>query len=358
MDRDSKSLQEKLELEKETLRKNMEEEAKALKEKLQLDNEERSKSSQAMKNAFEKEKAEIEEKMKAEQERLQRKFQEEERLRKEKEKEMASKLEKSKESSNELIELFDKVKKELDARKRENEELRDLLNFEKENLIVNFSRGNSEVRDLLEREKVELKKRLDDQRKKSCILEQQLEQNSREDERGRDELETVKSLLSEIQGLLSQPLSVYFTAVREEAYVGGGEEYLTFSSCPVNSGDAMDFKSGIFTVPITGCYLFSLHVCTHDMKKVLAAIRRNGVEVATLFDQNHIDNHKNSMAGQTVLIELAQGDRVQVYLYTFTGLHDKPGNHLTQFLGLLLKPLSDRPTQTEKPRKRVVMSLE
>ena len=34
-----------------------------------------------------------------------------------------------------------------------------------------------------------------------------------------------------------------------------------------------------------GCYMFSLHVCTHDMKKVLAAIRRNGVEVATLFDQ-------------------------------------------------------------------------
>ena len=205
-----------------------------------------------MKNAFEKEKAEIEEKMRAEQERLQKKFLEEERLRKEKEKEMASKLEKSKESSNELIELFDKVKKELDARKKENEELRDLLNFEKENLIVNFSRGNSEVRDLLEREKEDLKKKLDDQRKKSCILEQQLEQNSREDEKGRDELESVKSVLTEIRALVSQPLSVYFTAVREEAYVGGGEEYLTFSSCPVNSGAAMDFKSGIFTVPITG----------------------------------------------------------------------------------------------------------
>ena len=45
---------------------------------------------------------------------------------------------------------------------------------------------------------------------------------------------------------------MYFTAVREEAYVGGGEEYLTFSSCPVNSGQAMDFKSGIFSVPVTG----------------------------------------------------------------------------------------------------------
>ena len=70
------------------------------------------------------------------------------------------------------------------------------------------------------------------------------------------------------------------------------------------------------------------------MKKVLAAIRRNGVEVATVFDQvfsntyykylnrlgryrailsqNHNDNHKNSMASQTVLMELGQGDRVQV----------------------------------------------
>ena len=27
----------------------------------------------------------------------------------------------------------------------------------------------------------------------------------------------------------------------------------------------------------------------------------------------------------------------QIYLYTFTGLHDKAGNHLTQFMGLLLK---------------------
>ena len=135
-------------------------------------------------------------------------------------------------------------------------------------------------------------------------------------------------------------------------------------------------KSQIFP----GCYLFSLHVCTHDMKKVLAAIRRNGVEVATVFDQvfiamhkkcnfnykqnfgqNHIDNHKNSMASQTVIMELAQGDRVQVYLYTFSGLHDKPGNHLTQFVGVLLKPLQSLPEsslQTEKPKKRIVMSLE
>ena len=83
------------------------------------------------------------------------------------------------------------------------------------------------------------------------------------------------------------------------------------------------------------------------------------------------------MAGQSVLMEVAAGDRVQVclahedldsyslsyqvYLYTFTGLHDKPGNHLTQFMGVLLRPLDSLPQsaiQTEKPRRRVVMSLE
>ena len=85
--------------------------------------------------------------------------------------------------------------------------------------------------------------------------------------------------------------------------------------------------------------MFAIHLCTHDMKKALAALRRNGVEVlailqhvccqlftlstqvATLYDQNHIDNHKNSMVGQCVLMELQQGDRVQVLYYYTTLLH-------------------------------------
>ena len=44
------------------------------------------------------------------------------------------------------------------------------------------------------------------------------------------------------------------------------------------------------------------------------------------------------MSGQTVITELFKGDVVQVYLYTFTGLLDKAGNHLTQFSGMLMKP--------------------
>ena len=51
-----------------------------------------------------------------------------------------------------------------------------------------------------------------------------------------------------------------------------------------------------------------------------------------------MDNHKNSMASQTVITELQPGDTGQLYLYTFTGLLDKAPNHLTQFAGLLLRP--------------------
>ena len=43
--------------------------------------------------------------------------------------------------------------------------------------------------------------------------------------------------------------------------------------------------------------MFSITVCTQDMKKVLLSLRRNGEEVGTVYDQNHTDNHRNSMAG-------------------------------------------------------------
>ena len=42
---------------------------------------------------------------------------------------------------------------------------------------MNLSRGNSEVQDLLERERDELARRLEDQRQKSVMLEQQLAHN-------------------------------------------------------------------------------------------------------------------------------------------------------------------------------------
>jgi len=141
-----------------------------------------------------------------------------------------------------------------------------------------------------------------------------------------------------LKSLAGKPLSVYFDAYRTKAYDGGGEENLTFNGTSVNVGGGMDPDTGIFNAPIGGSYLFVFHIATHDNKKALLSIRLNGEEVASVFDQNHKDNHKNSMAGTTILLGLKKGDEVCVYAYTGTWLADFPMNHYTHWVGLLLKP--------------------
>lgn len=141
-----------------------------------------------------------------------------------------------------------------------------------------------------------------------------------------------------LKSLAGKPLSVYFDAYRTKAYDGGGEENLTFQGCSVNVGSGMDPETGVFIAPLGGSYLFVFHIATHDNKKALLSIRLNGEEVASVFDQNHKDNHKNSMAGTTIVLNLKKGDEVCVYAYTGTWLADFPMNHYTHWVGLLLKP--------------------
>merc|ERR1712241_240492 len=100
----------------------------------------------------------------------------------------------------------------------------------------------------------------------------------------------------------------------------------------------LDIDTGIFTCPCGGTYMFQFHIATHDNKKALLSIRKNGEEVASIFDQNHKDNHKNSMAGQNIIIDVKRGDEIVVYAYTGTWLADFPMNHYTHWVGLLLKP--------------------
>ena len=53
------------------------------------------------------------------------------------------------------------------------------------------------------------------------------------------------------------------------------EKFITyyFSDCYANLGGGLDSKSGIFTTPLAGAYLFVIHVCSADMSKALLAIR-------------------------------------------------------------------------------------
>merc|ERR1719351_526928 len=141
-----------------------------------------------------------------------------------------------------------------------------------------------------------------------------------------------------LKSLSGKTLGVYFNAYRTKAYDGGGEENLTFQGTYCNNGGGLDIDTGIFTCPCGGTYMFQFHIATHDNKKALLSIRKNGEEVASIFDQNHKDNHKNSMAGQNIIIDVKRGDEIVVYAYTGTWLADFPMNHYTHWVGLLLKP--------------------
>merc|ERR1711962_379571 len=144
-----------------------------------------------------------------------------------------------------------------------------------------------------------------------------------------------------LKSLADKSLGVFFDAYRTKAYDGGGEENLTFNGTYCNVGGGFDADTGIFTAPCGGSYMFMFHIATHDNKKALLSIRKNGEEIASIFAQNHKDNHKNSMAGQNIIINVNRGDEIVVYAYTGTWLADFPMNHYTHWVGILLKPSAE-----------------
>merc|ERR1711970_1079101 len=156
-----------------------------------------------------------------------------------------------------------------------------------------------------------------------------------------------------LRALSGKTCGVYFNAYRTKAYDGGGEENLTFQGTYCNTGGGLDTDTGIFTVPMGGVYMFQFHIATHDNKKALLSIRKNGEEIASIFDQNHKDNHKNSMAGQNIIMDVKRGDEIVVYAYTGTWLADFPMNHYTHWVGLLLKPSEEEIESLRKASEEV-----
>jgi len=229
---------------------------------------------------------------------------------------------------NEIANLDNFAKSENDGRKQDIADIRSRM--DKEN-----SERTAEDQALNDR----LDKEIRDREEACAQLQNRMDEQNAERTNDMDELKT--RLLKEnafLKSMASKPMSVYFDAYRTKAYDGGGEENLTFQGTTANAGGGMDADTGIFTCPLGGVYMFVFHVATHDNKKALLSIRLNGEEVASVFDQNHKDNHKNSMAGTNILLNLKRGDEVVVYAYTGTWLADFAMNHYTHWVGLLLKP--------------------
>ena len=172
----------------------------------------------------EKEKKEGEKRLLQEKERLEQTLRQEAEEKQEHAKLLEERMRRNEDEKNEILQLYEKMRRENESRKQENEDLRKLLDKEKESLFMSFSRGTSEVRDMLEKEKEELKKKIDNQRKASAMLEQELVRNREDDVKGRVELEQMKSVITELHTRVQAQNSVYFNAVRsEEAFCSRDE---------------------------------------------------------------------------------------------------------------------------------------
>merc|ERR1711970_407404 len=264
----------------------------------------------------------------------------------------------------EIKELDTWAKGENDARKSEIENLKNFAETENEARktaianVDNFAKSENDGRKadiaaLNEKTDAEnaaraaedkaINERLDKEiadREAACA-ELQSRMDSQNDDKAKEIEELRTRMLKEnnyLKALAGKTLGVYFNAYRTKAYDGGGEENLTFQGAYCNVGGGLDIDTGIFTCPIGGTYMFQFHIATHDNKKALLSIRKNGEEIASIFDQNHKDNHKNSMAGQNIILDVKRGDEIVVYAYTGTWLADFPMNHYTHWVGLLLKP--------------------
>merc|ERR1712106_535218 len=177
--------------------------------------------------------------------------------------------------------------------------------------------------------------------REGAVSDTQARADGQNDERISDISDLKTKMIQEnafLKSLSGKTLGVYFNAYRTKAYDGGGEENLTFQGTYCNVGGGLDTDTGIVTCPTGGTYMSQFHIATHDNKKALLSIRKNGEEIASIFDQNHKDNHKNSMAGQNIIMDVKRGDEIVVYAYTGTWLADFPMNHYTHWVGLLLKP--------------------
>merc|ERR1711884_763274 len=248
------------------------------------------------------------------------------------------------------------AKGENDARKTEIEDLKNFAKSEndgrKADIAALNARADAEVAARDSEDKA-LSDRISNEirDRENAIAELTARTDSQNQERIDDISDLKTKMMQEnayLRSLSGKTLGVYFNAYRSKAYDGGGEENLTFNVTYCNVGGGLDTDTGIFTCPTGGTYLFMFHIATHDNKKALLSIRKNGEEIASIFDQKHMDNHKNSMAGQNIIMDVKRGDEIVVYAYTGTWLADFPMNHYTHWVGLLLKPSQEEAEQLKK----------
>ena len=90
----------------------------------------------------------------------------------------------------------------------------------------------------------------------------------------------------------------------------GSRQTVKFDSILVNDGNGYDDRTGVFTCPVVGTYMFVVDVLLNKYTRL--SLRLNKTIVASLFRDARFSKPFLVQASKTILLKLKQGDHVKV----------------------------------------------
>ena len=114
-------------------------------------------------------------------------------------------------------------------------------------------------------------------------------------------------------------------------------DIIRFEKVLLNVGGDYDQKTGIFTVPVNGTYLFGAQVCTRQSKYGWFQIAVDAVDNIILLVVDFDADTQHSSGSGMAVIHLTKGQTVWLQnRHSSTSLFDKENSCWNQFTGVLL----------------------
>ena len=110
----------------------------------------------------------------------------------------------------------------------------------------------------------------------------------------------------------------------------GSNKTIIFNNTITSQGSGYNPKTGIFTVPSGGEYLFSWQISTYSTNYCQTYLSKNGKAIQKVQARGGPDTRFGPTASATVIVLLKQMDRVWLHTYTCSYLS---GDLTTSFMG-------------------------